>query len=422
MGQRRRDGQNHGGDDTSVTFVDWDFANVWVIQEGAGYPRLLWQGPPPLAGMISYWKFEEGAGITAADSADSNTGTLAGPAWSSGKVGGALSFDGIDDYVVCGSRSNLNILNEITLEAWINSAAMGPYHQTIVEKGNFTYSGLSYTLAITPEGKVLSGVRHCHTFVGDGGDWSIDGVVTDLVLQPNTWYHVVSHIRSSDSVSIYVNGALSKTGPIDQTVLSRPAEPLTIGALLYYGGYIQLFRGSLDEVAVYNRGLSAEEIRQHYLGGLHGSGYLDGFVDETPPLIAPHDDITVEAASAAGAVVNFTPPAATDDTDESVIVTCAPASGSAFAFGDTTVTCTATDSAGNQAVPTKFVVHVVDTTRPEITVSAPECVPNGKGKGQNANKITVTARDQCSPNVIPQDHQSRAVQQRRRSRGGRRSL
>jgi hypothetical protein len=76
-----------------------------------------------------------------------------------------------------------------------------------------------------------------------------------------------------------------------------------------------------------------------------------------PPVIAPHSDEVV--TSATPTVVTYTKPTATDDLDQSVPVSCSPASGSTFPLGDTTVTCTASDSSGNQAIPTTFKVTVV---------------------------------------------------------------
>lgn len=87
--------------------------------------------------------------------------------------------------------------------------------------------------------------------------------------------------------------------------------------------------------------------------------------DTNAPVIAPHDDITV-GGDLSGAAVTYTNPTATDDVDASIAVTCSPASGSTFAFGSTTVTCTAQDSAGNHAVPVSFVVYVVDQVAPII--------------------------------------------------------
>jgi probable HAF family extracellular repeat protein len=78
--------------------------------------------------------------------------------------------------------------------------------------------------------------------------------------------------------------------------------------------------------------------------------------DTTPPEITVPDDVTVDATSPDGAVVEFTA-TATDDVDGDVPVECTPASGSTFAIGDTTVECTATDAAGNSATAS-FTVHV----------------------------------------------------------------
>jgi hypothetical protein len=80
--------------------------------------------------------------------------------------------------------------------------------------------------------------------------------------------------------------------------------------------------------------------------------------DTTPPsLSGVPSDITVISSSAAGAVVTFATPTATDLVDGSVPVTCSPVSGATFKPGKTTVTCTATDAAGNPASKT-FTVWV----------------------------------------------------------------
>jgi hypothetical protein len=68
--------------------------------------------------------------------------------------------------------------------------------------------------------------------------------------------------------------------------------------------------------------------------------------------------VTAEATSAAGAIVNYTSPATSDAVDGAGAAICTPASGSQFALGNTTVTCNATDAAGNAATSTSFVVSV----------------------------------------------------------------
>ena len=81
-------------------------------------------------------------------------------------------------------------------------------------------------------------------------------------------------------------------------------------------------------------------------------------VDTMAPVIASHANVRVRATGGRGAVVPYTTPTTTDAVDGAGVATCVPASGSLFAPGDTTVTCTATDAHGNVATPTTFVVHV----------------------------------------------------------------
>ncbi len=79
--------------------------------------------------------------------------------------------------------------------------------------------------------------------------------------------------------------------------------------------------------------------------------------DTTPPVLVGLPVDMTAFTPGTSAVVSYATPTATDDTDPDPQVACAPASGSTFALGDTTVTCTATDAAGNTSQGT-FVVTV----------------------------------------------------------------
>jgi len=78
--------------------------------------------------------------------------------------------------------------------------------------------------------------------------------------------------------------------------------------------------------------------------------------DMTPPVVSVPSSVSADATGPAGAVVSFDA-SATDDVDGSLPTTCVPASGSAFAIGDTPVMCQATDTAGNTG-SAGFTVHV----------------------------------------------------------------
>ena len=91
-------------------------------------------------------------------------------------------------------------------------------------------------------------------------------------------------------------------------------------------------------------------------------------VDTMPPAVTVPAAVTLQATSPAGAIYSFTA-TALDNVDGAVTPVCTPASGSTFAIGTTTVTCSATDNAGN-AGSGSFAVTVVDTVKPVLLVPA----------------------------------------------------
>lgn len=92
--------------------------------------------------------------------------------------------------------------------------------------------------------------------------------------------------------------------------------------------------------------------------------------DTTPPLVDAAADASAEAAGPGGATVWYSPPTWTDAVDGSGAASCFPAPGATFPLGSTTVTCMATDAAGNAAAPVSFIVTVSDTTAPTLSLPA----------------------------------------------------
>ena len=117
--------------------------------------------------------------------------------------------------------------------------------------------------------------------------------------------------------------------------------------------------------------------------------------DTTPPVIAPHANMTADATSASGVVVNYESPTWTDAVDVSGTANCTPASGSTFQVGPTTVTCTAKDAAGNVGIATTFTVTVTNVTPPPstITVTATPSTIWPPNKKMVPVKLVVTPAD-----------------------------
>ena len=113
-----------------------------------------------------------------------------------------------------------------------------------------------------------------------------------------------------------------------------------------------------------------------------------GATDTTAPVIASHGNETAEATGPSGAAVAYISPATSDAVDGPGTANCTPASGSNFPLGTTTVTCNATDAAGNAATPTTFTVTVRDTTAPVIASHGNE---TAEATGPSGATVTYTA-------------------------------
>jgi len=103
--------------------------------------------------------------------------------------------------------------------------------------------------------------------------------------------------------------------------------------------------------------------------------------DQTAPVIATHADVSAQATSTSGMSVTYTNPSFTDETAPATgTATCSPISGSNFSVGTTTVTCNASDTAGNNATPKTFSVivaaPVATSTTPTPDTQAPVIAPH----------------------------------------------
>jgi hypothetical protein len=213
------------------------------------------------SGMVSYWTFNESSGITASDSVDSHPGTLMnGPAWTTGKVGNALQFDG-NDYVSVGNLGSF--YPKGTIEFWMNPAVVENYRNPLTTNYAGGNAGIrfeensagNFALAM---GDDYGQSEYTHTYLNSG-------------LSPNTWYHVVlTWDKTSNKVTGYLNGVkeFEDTQPIWPTTIPNVA----IGGILWPD---RSWKGLIDEVAIYNRALSPSEVQQQYQEGLAGEGYCE---------------------------------------------------------------------------------------------------------------------------------------------------
>jgi hypothetical protein len=209
------------------------------------------QPPPPQVqpGLVAAYGFNEGIGVLALDSSgQANTGTLAGPTWTtSGKFGSALSFNGVDAWVTIADAPSLDVTTGLTIEAWVNPSS-GTGSRTIVLKE--MPAGLAYALYSAVSGQRPVGYVHTRR------DASAVGTAT---VPLNTWTHLAFTFDGS-SLRLYVNGTLVRTsssGGSSGPIVTGDGA-LRIGGNAVFGEY---FRGLIDEVRIYNRPLTAADIQ-----------------------------------------------------------------------------------------------------------------------------------------------------------------
>ncbi|MEA2003991.1 MAG: LamG-like jellyroll fold domain-containing protein, partial [archaeon] len=211
-------------------------------------------------GLVLYTPFEEGSGTSAYDASGfGNTGTLQnGPTWVAGVHGKALEFDGTDDYVNCGNDPSLNITDEITIEGFYKFHSMGCSRYQ-----RFAHDDSFYILP--REGRYVLWAIYLE---GGGGGY----IGQTFALTPETWYHLALVYDSTTHWAYgYVNGAqvfsYEFTGESDYHLR-------TGSNILLLGGSETgcAFNGTIDEVRIYNRSLSQQEIIDDYQSGLitHG--------------------------------------------------------------------------------------------------------------------------------------------------------
>jgi hypothetical protein len=203
------------------------------------------------SGLVAYWKFDDGNGTTACDSSgNGNSGTLInGPLWTTGTVGKALYFDGVDDNVTVPASNSLNLTNSFTLSAWVNPASTFNDFRSIVAK-----NGSYFLYASSPIG-------YCDNSFGPFGYAQVTPLVT--VCQPsplalNTWTHLALTYNGS-TLTIYRNGLAVATASASGALIATNGT-LQIGAS-QFGEY---FKGFIDEVRVYNRALNSTDIQTIY--------------------------------------------------------------------------------------------------------------------------------------------------------------
>ena len=253
----------NSGCDGSSTQITLDSSST----DGGGNGS-CWVFSIPVAGvsggLVGYWPFEEMGGTGAGDfSGNGNGGTLAGanglPAWTAGKLGGAVYFDGVDDKATIGDPAS-GVLDfgtgSFSYGAWVYvSATVGSWDMAWY-KGGSSAGNAGYDVEL--------GASVWAADIADATTLKAVNFSASPIL--NRWVHLMAVVdRTGNQFCAYVDGALvgSCTDITGFGSVSNAAA-----AVIGSSGSSYWFGGSIDDVRVYNRSLSADEVRTLYRAGV----------------------------------------------------------------------------------------------------------------------------------------------------------
>ena len=208
-------------------------------------------------GLVGYWSFDEGKGNIAKDSSkNDNDGKIIGAEWVDGKFGKALKFNGVDTYVDCGNDQSLNFPDRVdfSIELWFKA---NPSHkgQVLFSKGDGFHPD---------QWTIRNGSLECIAFRNNDrtlwGGWGWGS------LFDRKWHHVAVIVDRDGDTCAYVDGQPKGTiassewwGAFENNVNFNIGRRSLVGD--------EYFNGIIDEVKIYKKVLTEDEVRWSYLRG-----------------------------------------------------------------------------------------------------------------------------------------------------------
>ncbi len=204
----------------------------------------------PTNGLVGYWGFD---GNAQDYSGNGNHGTVNGATLTADKNGvanKAYNFDGVNDYIQVNNSSSLQGLTSISAFIWININSWYNGYFPVLHKSNGSQHG-KYAFLLNTGGGIAHLVPYENGF--NYSPWSL-----------NTWIHI-GYTIGSGKTNFYVNGqTISSASTGVFPVSSNETLPLIFG--MDKPGLTEYTNGKLDDIAIYNRVLTQQEITALYTG------------------------------------------------------------------------------------------------------------------------------------------------------------
>ncbi|MCC7232977.1 MAG: hypothetical protein IT242_08550 [Bacteroidia bacterium] len=241
----------------------------------------------PTNGLLAWYPFN---GNTADHSGNGFDGVASGATLETDRFGhnnNSYSFNGARDHVQIGSPAGLNAVNSgLSVSAWVYLGANNSSQAAIVSKWKFNTVDDQYLLWLYN--------RSPNFAIGNSVNGA-SGVQSNITLNDSVWYHLVGIWDNSGLHKIYINGQLnnSVTFPVFNSINNSSLTDLRIGT---EDSTYRAFRGKIDNVRIYNRTLSSQEVLVLYNEGVNASITINA----TTLSACQGDNITFTASSTGG--------------------------------------------------------------------------------------------------------------------------
>ena len=172
-----------------------------------------------------------------------------------GKVGEGLQFDGVDDYVDIRYSPEFGGITAITVLAWIKTTDTSLDQNWIM--GRYDYAANKRYWGLNPRKFSLQHLKGTYT----AGDEANDIGITAC---DGNWHHVVGRWSAGHNPELIIDGNIIATAPNIVNSMEESTIDLRIGNIHSYSDIEDNFNGKVDEMKIYNRALSLEEIQAEY--------------------------------------------------------------------------------------------------------------------------------------------------------------
>ncbi|MEN6578236.1 MAG: sugar-binding protein [Phycisphaerales bacterium] len=235
---------------------DRDTKLMWCTTEDNAWQNPAALGTGELARLVAWWKLDEKEGRTAADSSGNGyDATVQGnPDWqpSGGKVGGAIALGGDGDFLDNDDESAFDFMGGVTVAAWIKVSAFDKPWQAIVTKGDTAWRIQRNNETSTLE-FACSGLN-----VASGSQYGSLYGTRDI--RQGEWHHAAG-VYDGKRMFLYVDGEIDASQEASG-VIGQNDSALQIGSNTEMGD--RFFNGLIDDVRVYNYGLSEAQVKELY--------------------------------------------------------------------------------------------------------------------------------------------------------------